>query len=115
MKYINSYKFKNLFDQIINNEYQELNDDVWDALEWDGWVDDASRLGHGEKGYKREDYEYIELEISEEDEFGLATGDEKTIDKYNDFDIELKEKIYDKGYLDLINYDEGKVFIVKIK
>ena len=115
MKYINSYKFKNLFDQIISGDYQELTDDVWDALEWDGWIDDASRLHHGKKGEDREDYEFIELDIPEADEFGLATKDEKVLDKYNDFDIELKDKLYDKGYLDLIDYEEGKVRIVKIK
>jgi len=76
-----------------------------------GWIDDASRLNHGKTGYKKEDYEFIELDISEIDEFGLATKDESTIEKYNDFDIELKEKIYDDGYLDLIDYDEGKVRI----
>lgn len=115
MKYIKSYKFKNLFDQIISGNYQELTDDIWEALEWDGWIDDASRLHYGKKGDKREDYEFIELDIPETDEFGLATKDDDAINKYNEFDIELKEKLYDKGYLDLINYDEGKVRIVKIK
>ena len=115
MKYINSYKFKNIFDQIINGEFQELNDDIWESLEYDGWVDDGSRLGYGERGYDKSEYEYIEIDIPEEDEFGLVTGDENTIEKYNDFDIELKEKLYDKGYLDIIDYDEGKLFIVKIK
>lgn len=115
MKYINSYRFKKLFDQIINTEYKDLYDDLWNSLKIDGWIDDASRKGHGEYGYKKDDYEYIELEIPEIDEFGLATGDDKTIEKYNDFDIELKDKIYDNGYLDLIDYDEGIVYIIKIK
>jgi len=115
MKYINSYKFKNLFDQILTGGYQELTNDVWDSLQWDGWIDDASRLHHGKRGEKREDYEFIELDIPEADEFGLATNDEEIIEKYNEFDIELKDKLYDKGYLDIIDYDEGKVRIVKIK
>jgi hypothetical protein len=115
MRYLNSYKFKNLFDQILNTDYQDLTDTIWEFVLDDGWVDDASRLGHGEKGYKKDDYEYIELDIPEPDEFGLATMDEETIEKYNEFDIELKDKLYDKGYLDLIDYDEGKIYIVKIK
>jgi hypothetical protein len=58
MKYINSYKFKNLFEQIISSNYQELNDDIWNSIQREGWIDDASRKDHGESGYKKEDYEY---------------------------------------------------------
>jgi len=81
----------------------------------DGWIDDASRLHHGKKGDKKEDYEFIELNLPESDEFGLTTNDEEFVNKYNEFDIELKEQLYDKGYLDLIDYEGGKVYIVKIK
>jgi len=115
MKHIDSYKFKDIFDQIKDGDFKDLNNDIWESLEYDGWIDDASRVGYGKYGLDKEDYEYIEIDIPEEDEFGLITLDDNIIEKYNDFDIEFKDKYYNKGYLDLVNYDEGKLFIVRLK
>lgn len=115
MKYINSFKFKNLFEQILNSDYNDLNDYLWELLKEEGWIDDASRKNHGISGYKISDYEFIELKIPEFDEFGLITFDDDIIEKYNEFDIELKEKLYDKGYNDFIDYENGKVYIIKLK
>jgi len=38
---------------------------------------------------------------------------ETTLEKWNDFDIEFKENGHYPGYLDFIDYDNGKLFIIK--
>lgn len=115
MKHIKDYKFKKLFDQIESKSFADINDSLWEMIKWDGWINDKSRYKSDEKGYKKDDYEYIELDIPEIDEFGLVTADDKTIDKYNEFDIQLKDRYYKKGYIDFIDYDNGKVYVVRIK
>lgn len=103
--------FEDFFNQIKNSEYKPISDDIWDIInDCEGFTEEVNNF---EGDFNREHYSMTELEIPIEDKIGLQKFDNETIDKYNDFDIELKEKGYYPNYIDLIDYDKGKIVIVK--
>ena len=101
------FEFKNLFNQIQNGNYQPISDDVWGSLEIDGFPEEVN-------DFDLKHYEMLDLEIPIDDEIGLAEFNDNVVNKYNNFDIELKNSGWlEKGYLDLIDYEAGKIFIIK--
>lgn len=99
------YEFKDLFNQIKTGKFIPLTDEVFESLEWDGWMDERN-------DNNRKHYRMLELSIPQKDELALIQLNDDVINKYNEFDIELKSKFGD-SFIDLINYDEGKIFIVR--
>ena len=99
------YEFKDLFNQIKTGKFIPLSDEVFESLEWDGWMDEKN-------DNNRKHYRMLELSIPQQDSMDLIQLDDEIVNKYNEFDIELKSRLGD-NFLDLINYDEGKIFIVR--
>jgi hypothetical protein len=106
-----NYNFVNYMNQIMNNNYTPLSDDVWDNLQMDGYPDEVNDY---EGDYNIKNYSYTKLNITDEDKNGLINFDEDIIEKWNDFDIELKDKYY-PNYIDFIDYDNGIIYIIKYK
>lgn len=107
-----NYKsFKNYFQQIENNHYLPLTKKIWNDINIDGYVDEVNDY-NGD--YDKNNYSYTELIISTDDKDGLINFNNDTIEKWNDFDIEFKNKYY-PDYIDYIDYDNGKIYIIKYK
>lgn len=69
-----------------------------------------------ERKFTKKDFEYLILNISKKDQDGLKAYKDSAVNKFNRFDIELKER--QKGYpkiVDFIDYDNGVVYIVRVK
>jgi|AntRauTorckE6833_2_1112554.scaffolds.fasta_scaffold03465_3 hypothetical protein len=104
-----SDEWSDLIRRVLSSEFQPITDTLWDSIELDGYTEEVNDY----KGdFDRSHYTYTEVEISNEDKQGLISMDSNTIDKWNDFDIELKDNHY-PAYLDFIDYDNGKVYVVK--
>ena len=83
-------------------KYKKIIGSVWSTIRW-------KRFNKGE--YKSmSQWLYSKFEISEEESKGLREFDPSIIEKYQDFAKELKE-IYNGDFVDIINYDEGCVYI----
>ena len=66
--------------------------------------------------YNQEYFEYTVLNISEEDQKGLIEGDDDVINKFNEFDLELKKE-QGSDYptiCDFIDYKKGIVYIIRL-
>lgn len=111
MKKLINYDFTNLYSQIDNGKYLRLIDDLWDSLNSEEWKD-VNPLKDFMKNTDRGDLRYIQLNISKLDRFGLSSMDENVNDKYMIFRTELNDK-YKGKYLDIIDYKEGKIYIIK--
>ncbi len=111
MKTLNSYDFDKSFDQIENGEYLKLTDDLWKSLNSDEWKD-VNPLGDFMKNTDRKNLRYIELPITKIDRFGLVSMDDTVNNKYLNFRKILFDK-YDGKFLDLIDYHDGNVYIIK--
>ena len=102
-------------DDIINEyveiipslNYQPVNDNEWEIIdEWEG-ITELFDI------YDRENYLIAELPIIDEDSNELKQQTDNILNKFNNFDIKLKNK-YNMKYIDLIDYQNGIVKIVKI-
>jgi hypothetical protein len=55
------------------------------------------------------------LNLSKEDKAGVINMDENVVNKFNEFDVKLKEKgEYPYDTLDFIDYDKGIVYIIRL-
>ena len=100
-------EFADLLSQVDDDEkgkYKPLTDKVWDAIQDEGYNEELEL-------YNPEDFEYMELDIPPEDVEALKAFSDEALEKYNRFDIELKEKY--KNHIDLIDYDNGVVKVVR--
>lgn len=109
----NDHSFQKYYYQIINSGFEPLSDELWDGLLMDGFPEEVNNY---QGDFNQNNYEYIKLDISEEDKDGLKNGSDQIVDKYNDFDIWLKEeqKLYPK-FLDFVDYEKGEVYIINHK
>lgn len=83
-------------------KYTKIIGSVWCTIRW-------KRLNKGE--YKSmSQWLCSKFEISEEESKSLREFDPSVIEKYQDFNKELKE-IYNGDFVDVINYDEGCIHI----
>lgn len=98
---------KELLNQINNLEWNHLDDENFESILDEDLDEEFDFLD-------RKSWEMAEIKISEEDKKGLMEFKEDAIDKYNNFDIILKET-YAMKIIDLIDYNKGKVILVRIK
>lgn len=99
-------KINNLLSQIEERAFKPITNEIWNILQFDGFPE--------EKDIENpEMFEYIQLNIPQEDIEKLKVQDDDTINKYNEFDIKLKEEY--PNHIDLIDYDKGIVRIVRVK
>ena len=99
-------EFADLLLQVRDGEYKPLTDRVWGAIQHEGFNEELEL-------YNPEDFEYMVLKIPPEDEVALKAYSDEALEKYNRFDIELKEKY--ENHIDLIDYDNGVVKVVRVK
>jgi hypothetical protein len=100
-------------NQLNTNEYLNLSNKLFNDIEDEGWLEQL------EEFYKRKfdktNFKYMTLKLTDNDKQGLINFDDDIIEKFNDFDIKLKSMDkYPFTKLDLIDYDNGIVFIVKL-
>ena len=88
--------------------YNSVDDETWEIIdEWEGLTEEFDV-------YDRNKWVMAELPITDEDSNELKQETENIQEKFNQFDIMLKNK-YNMKYIDLIDYKNGIVKIVTIK
>lgn len=88
--------------------YNPVDDETWEIIdEWEGLTEEFDV-------YDRNKWVMAELPITDEDSDELKQETESIQEKFNQFDIMLKNK-YNMKYIDLIDYKNGIVKIVTIK
>ena len=99
--------------QVEYGDYEELTTELYDLISMEGWL--VSIEDEFDEEYKQEDFEYLKLDLSEKDRLGLINMNEDVVEKFNDFDMELK-KVGEYPYdtLDFIDYDNGIVYIIRL-
>ncbi len=98
--------------QVNTNEYLGLTKKLFNEIEEEGWLGDLEE--HYDSGFSVKDFKYTKLELSDNDKKGLKNFDDDVVNKFNDFDIELKSKeAYPYKTIDMIDYDKGIVYIIK--
>jgi hypothetical protein len=119
MKHLQTFKifenndsqiWKPFIERIMKSDFEPITDEIWDSLESEGYTEEVNDY---DGDFNRDNYRFVEIELSESDKQGLINMEENIIEKWNDFDIFFKEEGYYPNYLDFIDYDEGKLFIVK--
>ncbi len=99
--------------QVEYGDYEELTTELYDLISMEGWL--VSIEDEFDEEYEQEDFEYLKLDLSEKDRLGLINMNEDVVEKFNDFDMELK-KVGEYPYdtLDFIDYDNGIVYIIRL-
>lgn len=96
----------NYIDEVGTLSFVPVTPEVWDTIQDEG-------LDEEQGAPNSIQWSMANLPISREDAVKLRQYDNDTIDKFNRFDIALKEK-FDGRIVDLIDYDAGIVRLVKI-
>jgi hypothetical protein len=91
-------------DQIPKLKFKPITPKLFKTIQWDGLDEETGK-------YKPSQWKFTELKLSVTDKKGLINLSPDQIEKFNNFDIELKNK-YKLKLIDLIDYSEGRVFIV---
>lgn len=101
-----------LSDALSADEWVPAPPSLYSMLEEEGWIDDIEDE-YG-KDVDKSMFKYKELDISDSDRDGLITLRDETLEKFNDFDIKLKDgQSYPYYILDFVDYSDGIVYIVK--
>lgn len=99
--------------QVEGGNYNPLTPDLFDMIEEEGWLFELEEEFGAE--YDEGDFEYMTLDLTEEDKKGLLNFDNEIVEKFNAFDIELKALgKYPFSTLDFIDYDKGIVYIIRL-
>ena len=96
---------KTLENKIGALEWGPISDEAWDAVQDEG-------LDEEKDVFDRSSWQSTNWPIPVEDAAALRAFDEGAIEKYNAFDLELKEA-FGLEIIDLINYDTGKITLVR--
>jgi hypothetical protein len=94
-----------LLQKVPTLPYAKVTDKVWDTIQDEG-LDEEFEVS-------RQDFSYANLPISEDISHDLKQFGDEIIERFNAFDIALKNK-YGKKYTDIIDYDLGRVLIVRV-
>lgn len=94
------------FNQIKNKKYKEIDSNIFETIQYEG-LDEEFDV------FNQNDWEFIELELNQEQIVGLKKFEKETVELFNLFDIKLKENF--KKHIDLIDYDNGIIRIVRPK
>ena len=116
-KFLNENIQNKTIDEYLNQveygDYEELTQELYDLISMEGWL--VSIEDEFNEEYDREDFEYLTLNLSDEDRNGLITMNEDVVEKFNSFDMKLKERgEYPYDTLDFIDYDNGIVYIIRM-
>jgi len=109
----NNKTIQDYLKQVEYGDYEELTTELYDLISMEGWL--VSIEDEFGEEYEQEDFEYLKLDLSEKDKLGLINMDEDVVEKFNDFDMELKKTgEYPYDTLDFIDYDNGIVYIIRL-
>jgi hypothetical protein len=101
-------------NQLNSNEYSKLTKKLFSDIEDEGWLEQLEDFYN--KKFDITNFKFMMLTLTNADKQGLINFDDDTIEKFNDFDIKLKSMgKYPYNTLDLIDYDNGIVYIVKFE
>lgn len=102
------------YTQAILGYYDELTTILFDLIAEEGFVEDLEHINDAE--FEAQDFEYLILDISEEDKEGLINFDDEIVNKFNDFDFKLKESQMPDypTSVDFIDYEKGVVYIIRL-
>jgi len=121
-KYIDTFKQRmvnenldvnDYINQLNNNEYSKLTNKLFNEIEDEGWLEQLEDFYN--KKFNKNDFSFTTLKLTTNDRNGLINFDDDVIEKFNDFDIKLKSMSeYPFNKLDLIDYDNGVVYIIRL-
>lgn len=94
----------NYISYIPNLKYHPVDEIIWDMILEEGLDEEFEK-------YDKSNWYFAKLNLSDKDKIGLQSLDPDTIEKFNEFDIRLKD-IFELTFIDLIDYDKGEVIIV---
>lgn len=100
---IHNHQYLKQIPQLV---WQKIDKNTWESIQDEG-------LDEEQEVYSPGDWIMSKLTLSTEDINGLKTFNHNTIEDCNRFDIGLKEMF--PNYVDLIDYDNGTITIVKTK
>jgi len=121
-KFLKNFKKFSINENLdIDNYLDQLNDDtrylsitkkLYNEIEKEGWVEQLEDFYN--KTLNKFNFKYMILNLNKNDQKGLIEFNEDTIEKFNDFDIQLKSMDkYPFQKLDFIDYEKGIVYIIK--
>lgn len=109
---IDGYKSVNEYlNEIEYSDYYEMNDEIFRLISEDGLVEQLEEVYN--ETLNKDDFEYMSLELTDDDSEGLMNDDDDVVDKFNVLSTKLK-KLKQNTY-DLIDYDNGVVYIINLK
>ncbi len=121
-KYIDTFKQRMInenldvndyINQLNNNEYCKLSNKLYSDIEDEGWLEQLEDFYN--RKFNKNDFSFTTLKLMSKDRNGLIEFDDDVIEKFNDFDIKLKSMSeYPFNKLDLIDYDKGVVYIIRL-
>lgn len=114
------------FDFYLNqindpNKWNPITDELFYMIENEGWVEElTSEIDDNDylsiRDNIKNNFIYKELNLLNIDKNGIIEGEESSIEFFNELDILLKsDQDYPYNTLDFIDYDKGKVYIIKYK
>ncbi len=93
--------------QIQKAKFVPVSNSIWGNIKDEG-------LDEEQNAKSRNSWLMTQLDMLDNDKTNLQNFDDDTINKFNSFDIELKQ-IYNGKIVDLIDYDSGAITLVKTK
>lgn len=121
-KYIDTFKQRMInenldvndyINQLNNNKYSKLTNKLFNDIEDEGWLEQLEDFYN--RKFNKSDFSFTTLKLTTNDRNGLINFDDDVIEKFNDFDIKLKSMSeYPFNKLDLIDYDNGVVYIIRL-
>lgn len=92
--------------QISSIKFINIDNSTWETIQYEG-------LDEEQDAPNKNQWKMSFLNLSDSDKEGLQNYDADSINKFNLFDITLKEK-YNGKIVDLIDYDAGIIRLVKV-
>lgn len=96
---------KPYLDQIQTLQFSEVSKEIYEIIELEGLDEECDC-------FDKQMWVSAQLVLSSDDKDGLIEMNQYSIEKFNYFDIILKER-YNGLIIDLINYDLGTITLVK--
>lgn len=98
--------FDTLITQILNDSlYQKCTNEIFDIIQTEGLDEEFNK-------FKKSDWTFITLQIPENISNKIKNFDHEILNMLNEFDMIIKNRFKMK-YIDLIDYDLGKIRIIK--
>lgn len=94
-------------DQIDKLDFQKVSNNTFETIRYEG-LDEESGI------FEQDSWVEAELKVTDHDIVGLKEMNQYSVEKFNYFDILLKD-LHNNKLVDLIDYDSGTIKIIKTK